>query len=273
MDITVRLYIRHDLDLIGLKQNPNFNFNKYMKDAVIAWANNDNNFTIPMPISASGEKIPLKSSVFHFRLNNKEHQYVIKRLKSIRYSYRNAFLKTIFRHYLQFTSIEVFDYYSTRFDLKGGSYAGPNEETIRITDLLNKQAVEINMSVPINEVIYDNPSEIEDNVNSSTNLTESISDMKQDEENASDKEISETTEAAVIETAIDNEVDLKKEISNIIDVSYNSDNKPSISETLSDNIKSVSHEEQSFDSNVPDDNNSDDESDDFDLFGLVGKMM
>lgn len=269
MDITVRLYIRHDLDLIGLKCNPNFNFNKYMKDAVIAWANEDSNFIIPMPVPAE-EKIPLKSSVFHFRLNNKEHEYVIKRLKSIRYSYRNAFLKTIFRHYLQYTPIDVFDFYNPKYDLKGNSYAGPNEETIRIRDILNRQILDgfaldeknISESENLNSQKSETKiiTETDEKDNQKSDINEKVKEeVINDANDISDKY--ETTDMAAVEKS--DEADLKEEISNMIE------------NPLNNIIKNNTVEENVVENNssaTPPDDESDDMGD-FDLFGTIEKMM
>lgn len=274
MDITVRLYIRHDLDLIGLKQNPNFNFNKYMKDAVIAWANEDNNFIIPMPVPAE-EKIPLKSSVFHFRLNNKEHEYVIKRLKSIRYSYRNAFLKTIFRHYLQYTPLDVFDFYNSKYDLKGNSYARPNEETIRIRDILNKQIfdeVSDSENDSENKAIDSNNEEVSTHIDMNNTDKNDTSDIKEETviKNPADNKTVENVNMTEVEKTV--EKDLKEEVSNMIENPLpQTNNVLSNSDDNYNNNFDVQEETQNPSDNLPED--SDDDMGDFDLFGTIGKMM
>lgn len=49
MNVIVRLYWQHDLDLVALTLHPMFEMGKWMKKAMIAYAQGDEEFHIPLP--------------------------------------------------------------------------------------------------------------------------------------------------------------------------------------------------------------------------------
>lgn len=107
MNIMVRLYTRHDLDLIALKKNKYFDFNKCLKLAVIAWARGDN-YSIPSPpTSTENVFFELKPVALHFTLGKNEED-VIEKLKNIKYGYRNSFLKNLFRYYMCSPELSIY---------------------------------------------------------------------------------------------------------------------------------------------------------------------
>lgn len=108
MNIMVRLYARHDLDLIALKKNTYFDFNKCLKLAVIAWARGDK-YTIPSPTTKINDEElkDIKPIGLHFSLGKSEED-VIEALKHIKYGYRNSFLKNLFRYYMSEPILNIY---------------------------------------------------------------------------------------------------------------------------------------------------------------------
>ncbi len=98
MKITIRLYSRHDLDLMSIYLNDNFPFSKEMKKAVKAYVNGDS-YEIDIPES---EKIdtPPRVIQFHICFSQSSDAELIEWIKSITPGYRNSVLKNIFRNYM-----------------------------------------------------------------------------------------------------------------------------------------------------------------------------
>ena len=65
MNVIVRLYWQHDLDLVALTLHPMFEMGKWMKKAMIAYAQGDEEFHIPLPPEMPPEK-PLENCDAHF---------------------------------------------------------------------------------------------------------------------------------------------------------------------------------------------------------------
>lgn len=114
MQVTIRLYRQHDMDLVALYRTEGFRFQKTMKEAVRAFAANAD-FHIKRPKDAPIEEgyVP-KIVQMHIMLDPKKDREAIKILKEIRYGYRSSFLKALFRKYL---TTEPLDAYRDRDDL------------------------------------------------------------------------------------------------------------------------------------------------------------
>lgn len=69
MNVIVRLYWQHDLDLVALTLHPMFEMGKWMKKAMIAYAQGMRNFIFRFPRNAP-EK-PLENCDAHFALDSK----------------------------------------------------------------------------------------------------------------------------------------------------------------------------------------------------------
>ena len=99
MNVIVRLYWQHDLDLVALTLHPMFEMGKWMKKAMIAYAQRDEEFHIPLPPEMPPEK-PLENCDAHFALDSKNEieNEVIKILQQFRNGQRNSVIKLIFRN-------------------------------------------------------------------------------------------------------------------------------------------------------------------------------
>ena len=94
MNVIVRLYWQHDLDLVALTLHPMFEMGKWMKKAMIAYAQGDEEFHIPLPPEMPPEK-PLENCDAHFALDpkNEIENEVIKILQQFRNGQRNSVIK------------------------------------------------------------------------------------------------------------------------------------------------------------------------------------
>lgn len=99
MNVTIHLNWQYDLDLIALKKHPDFEFGKWAKKAVIAWARQDEDFFIPLPERPISFSTELTNTTAHFRLSSTEED-VLKVVLGIRYGFRGSLVKNIIRHYL-----------------------------------------------------------------------------------------------------------------------------------------------------------------------------
>lgn len=101
MNVIVRMYWQHDLDLVALTSHPMFQMGKWMKKAMIAYTQGDKDFHIPLPPDMPPEK-PLVNCDAHFALdpNNEIEKKVIDMMKQFRDGQRNSAIKHIFRRYL-----------------------------------------------------------------------------------------------------------------------------------------------------------------------------
>lgn len=106
MNVIVRLYWQHDLDLIALAKHPDFEIGRWMKKAVIAFVRGDDNFVIPLP-RPQPYQIKLVNCDTHFVLSYKEAD-VVEFFKNFRYGVRNSAIKQIFRMYLERPNFQVF---------------------------------------------------------------------------------------------------------------------------------------------------------------------
>ena len=114
MQVTVRIYRQHDMDLVALYRTPGFKFQKVMREAVKAYAaKKDYHIVRPKGAGIKSGYIP-KMVQMHIKLDPKEDHDAIKLLASIRYGYRSSFLKALFRKYM---TTEPLDAYRKRDDL------------------------------------------------------------------------------------------------------------------------------------------------------------
>ena len=100
MQITVRLYRQHDMDLVGLYRTKDFKFQRHMKNALKAYAEGKD-YRINHPGDEDIRKgyVP-KIVQMHIYLTQEQDASAISVLQTIRDGYRGAFLKALFRKYL-----------------------------------------------------------------------------------------------------------------------------------------------------------------------------
>lgn len=116
MDIGLRFYQKHDLDIVELKQNPSFSFTYWFKEAIRASMNGDDEFSIPLPPPSTTKNInELRSCMYHLILDEKQEGDLIDYVLNFTSGYRNAVLKNIFRSYLELPN--VIPYYSITKDI------------------------------------------------------------------------------------------------------------------------------------------------------------
>ena len=114
MQITVRLYRQHDMDLVGLYRTKDFKFQRHMKNALKAYAEGKD-YRINHPGDEDIRKgyVP-KIVQMHIYLTVEQDADAISALKTIREGYSGAFLKALFRKYLNNEPLEA---YKDRKDL------------------------------------------------------------------------------------------------------------------------------------------------------------
>lgn len=109
MNKTFRLHRQHDMDLIILYRDKNFNFTRELKKALIAYAN-DLPYT-PPPFEDTLTAGYVGTSVtFHISLSptDEKQKKVLDLLSDIRYGYGNSFVKALFRSYLPVLPLSAF---------------------------------------------------------------------------------------------------------------------------------------------------------------------
>jgi len=98
LKLSIRLYYKHDLDLIVLYYNKNFKFKKQLKQTLLNFAEGIKEI-IPLPEyqSLDNTDIPCRDVQLHIVI---EEQYVIEKLNKINKFQRNSFIKNLFRNRL-----------------------------------------------------------------------------------------------------------------------------------------------------------------------------
>lgn len=96
---TIRLYKKHDLDLISFLDTHNMNFRKAVYCALTAFAKGDV-FVIKIPPRVESPKPLRKKYDFRLLLNPETDRAVIDMLDGIEDGYKNNFIKNILRMYL-----------------------------------------------------------------------------------------------------------------------------------------------------------------------------
>lgn len=114
MQVTIRLYRQHDMDLVALYRTEGFSFQKAMKEALRAFATKQD-YRIKRPRDAKIKPgyVP-KLIQMHIKLDPQKDADSVKALSYIRYGYRSSFLKALFRKYM---TSEPLDAYRNRNDL------------------------------------------------------------------------------------------------------------------------------------------------------------
>lgn len=102
MNFTMRLYRRHDLDLLLLHKTKGFSMQKAVKTALYMHLGLIEMEPIPYPQCSEELKKFYPSSQFHLSLseNNEKDAAVIKFISDIPKGYRNSYCKNLTRYYL-----------------------------------------------------------------------------------------------------------------------------------------------------------------------------
>lgn len=100
MQIPVRLYRQHDMDLLRVYMNKSIRLTVEMRNALIAYANNKP-YSIYVVDSPPDYKGYLKPSIMiHVSIDDKKHPEVISLLEKLKKGQRCAFIKTLTRRYM-----------------------------------------------------------------------------------------------------------------------------------------------------------------------------
>lgn len=99
MNVNVRFYWQHDIDLIGLVKRPDFDMAKAIQIAMRAYVRHDQSVRIALPPYLN-EPTYLESCVVSVYFSPKEDADVIHFLTSVRYGFRNSLIKNVVRRYL-----------------------------------------------------------------------------------------------------------------------------------------------------------------------------
>lgn len=104
MDILVRLYVRHDADLLNLYRNKNFCLASAMRDSILAYVRNEPvKYVMPAPYIETKEDI--RNASLHLYFHPEEDEDIIKFLLGVREGARCAVIKNIFRGYMMYPNI------------------------------------------------------------------------------------------------------------------------------------------------------------------------
>ena len=113
MDKLIRLYRTHDLDLICLKADPSFRFNKKFKQAVCAYVRGEE-FEIEIPPLQAGYSFKYLNTAFHLKFSERTEMDIINFLNSLRDGNGTGAMKAIFRSYFKGFRLEPFLYTSSK---------------------------------------------------------------------------------------------------------------------------------------------------------------
>lgn len=112
MDKIVVFYIRHEPDLVLLKNCPNFNLTKAFREAICAYVRNKE-YSIDIP-KMPNFAFPFKNVTCHLHFGDKKDADVIRFINTLRKSYGTCALKAIFRSYLNgFSASPYLEKYSS----------------------------------------------------------------------------------------------------------------------------------------------------------------
>lgn len=109
MQVTIRLYRQHDMDLIHMYRQDSFRFASEMKKVLISYVNGQIYSPVIPEGEPSGGYIP-KYHQTHFLLNDKDpkQKEAIDLLYSLKKGMRNSFLKALFRSCLSYLPLDSF---------------------------------------------------------------------------------------------------------------------------------------------------------------------
>lgn len=130
MKVKLRLYRQHDLDLIGLFINPEFNFAKEAKKALAAYVRGK-----PYVVSSPDPVLPKKKVSYLIQTNiilDESETDVIQWLLSMKSGYRNSLVKNILRGYMSAPNVFL---YSEDVDIKTPESVAevPGKPTVRFS--------------------------------------------------------------------------------------------------------------------------------------------
>ncbi len=103
----MRIYRRHDLDLIGLFANDNFKFEEEVANSLRAYVRKEETKII-IPTTHSFSKCVNPKSQVNIILDEKQDKDVIDFLFSVPSGNRNSFIKSVFRNYINAPYFEAF---------------------------------------------------------------------------------------------------------------------------------------------------------------------
>jgi hypothetical protein len=125
MNLMMRLYRQHDLDLISLFYDPNFLFKKAVKDVLASYVRGTYYRIqiphVPITVEHVNKVIP-----FHISLDDEEDADIIEWLNGVTNGNRNSFIKNLFRAYA--VGVNMIPYYDGK---NGGEIFVANTEDIR----------------------------------------------------------------------------------------------------------------------------------------------
>lgn len=105
MILTIRLYKRHDLDLLEIKNREGFEMEKQIKKILAAYASGQS-YYIELPEKTIVKNLPADCRI-QIKLSQKD-QNIIDFVKKIRPGVRNSAIKMIFRSYLPCINIRPY---------------------------------------------------------------------------------------------------------------------------------------------------------------------
>lgn len=105
MILTIRLYKRHDLDLLEIKNRDGFEMEKQIKKVLAAYASGQS-YNIKLPEKTIVKNLPADCRI-QIKLSQKD-QKIIDFVKEIRPGVRNSAIKMIFRSYLPCINIRPY---------------------------------------------------------------------------------------------------------------------------------------------------------------------
>lgn len=101
MQVPIRLYKRHDLDLIYLYNHKDFSLTKALKLALYGYVNKEKFFiNTPKDIQEITSNSNKKSIYFRLILNDETDKDIIEFISKMPSGYRNSMIKNLFRQYL-----------------------------------------------------------------------------------------------------------------------------------------------------------------------------
>lgn len=182
MKVTMRLYKRHDLDLLYLYNTPGFPFQKNLKKVICDYVRSGGVISEDKKIvpPENYKNVTSRLTQLHINLSEEEDSDVINWLNQFSNGYKNSLLKNIYRGYLSYPVLGP--YYKDNNTNKHNNLSVaaniPNKsiEPVNINaksileEILNTELSEQNTDVVLkkgDEVLKENPGENEEREESS----------------------------------------------------------------------------------------------------------
>lgn len=126
----MRLYKRHDADLLCLYSQKSFAMQKLIKKAVLSYLNNDSSKLNYPESTADLSDLP-STAQFHLYLSpkNKDDEKILACMSKIPAGFKNSFLKNITRYYLSSPTVFTFKNKVVTIKAERNSLAGENRYT------------------------------------------------------------------------------------------------------------------------------------------------